>query len=93
MNRPFNVDEMRRIIEQLREPIAEPKPKSEPVRATPRTGRDAQISNQLTDQARSVRRQLVASCDLTLLPTLARPPADAIEALKAWNVVRSMAVQ
>jgi hypothetical protein len=32
MNRPFNVDEMRRIIEQLREPIAEPKPKSEPVK-------------------------------------------------------------
>ena len=32
MNGPFNVDEMRRIIEQLREPIAEPKPKSEPVK-------------------------------------------------------------
>ena len=32
MNKPFNVDEMRRIIEQLREPIAEPKPKTEPVK-------------------------------------------------------------
>ena len=32
MNKPFNVDEMRRIIEQLREPVAEPKPKSEPAK-------------------------------------------------------------
>ena len=32
MNKPFNVDEMRRIIEQLREPVADPKTKSEPAK-------------------------------------------------------------
>ena len=94
MNKPFNVDEMRRIIEQLHEPVAEPKPKSEPAKL-PREpsvflGKDERTSNQQTDQARLGRRQLVASCDLALLPTLARPPAEAIEMLKAWNVVRAM---
>ena len=56
----------------------------------PLLGKDERTSNQQTDQARLGRRQLVASCDLALLPTLARPSAEAIEMLKAWNVVRAM---
>ena len=48
MNKPFNVDEMRRIIEQLREPAADPKTKSEPAKR-PRALEGTEASRRLQD--------------------------------------------
>ena len=54
MNKPFNVDEMRRVIEQLREPIAEPKPKSGPVKRPREPARMSRSTGSV--QARSSRQ-------------------------------------